>query len=438
MIKKELNINGIYWQIIVDPAVSLAALFQNRLLEISLDGGRCGTGDCEDCFVIINGEAVLACAIALGELPDGTFITTGEGIKEAGALQALQLAWVVHGSPGCSRCSGKAIGTGAAMLEINPFPGKKDIQSWFYQQPFKCCNSERTLQKRIEAIEDAARVVRGEIGINELAGRVPIDKKVIDLQQVAHDFVIESASWTPVPELGIRIPTDTLHLALVRTGVSHAELAAIEADEAWCVPGVNRIITSHDVLGSNYLSSPVSSTLEKGLEFNRPILSIYREEIKNKDEVLAVVCADSLQSALKAARKVKAKYKFLRKEEASGIQNRTQNSKTMTEPICHPQAYNLGFANLDRSGKLLIHSRFSFPDHYRSIIAWAIGLNEGQLELVHGNGALKVPQGFRPLAEAILGQAFLSTGRPVFLKCCDYAREKYGSVTVQWNTKSDL
>jgi aldehyde oxidoreductase len=431
MIKKELNINGVLWRVVADPAVPLAVLFQNQLLDISL----CGAGDCENCFIIINGKTAFACNIALGELPDVTVVTTKEGIKNAGTLQALQLAWAIHDSPGCLRCSGKAIVTGASMLESNSFPGREDIQSWFYQQPFKCCNSEKVMQKRIGAIEDAARVVRGEIGINELAAGIPLGKKMIDLQQVAYDFITaDSDTWTPVPELGIRIPPDALHLVLVRTGVSHAELVAVEVDEAWQVPGVNRIITSHDVLGSNYLSGPASSVQEKGLEFNRPILSICREEIKSKDEVLAVVCADSLQNALKAARKVKAKYKFLRKEEASVISNNAQGDKAMAEPICHPRAYNIGFANLDSSGKLVIHSRFSFPEHYRSIIAWAIGLNGGQLELVHGNGAVEVPRGFRPLAEAILAQALLSTGRPVFLKCCDYAREKYGSVTVQWST----
>jgi aldehyde oxidoreductase len=435
MIKKKLNINGVCWNLGVEPTVSLAVLFQNRPLEISLDGGRCGTGDCADCFVIINGEAVLPCATFLGELPDGTFITTREGIKEAGALQALQLSWVVHRSPGCFCCSGKAIRIGTAMLGINPFPSRKDIESWFLQQPFKCCNSKRTMQKRIDAIEDAARVVRGEIGINELACKISTEKRVLDLRQFAQDcLIVGSAPWTPVPELGIKIPPDTLHLALVRAGVSNAELVSIEAGEAWSVPGVYRVITYHDVLGSNYLSSPAFAQGE-GLEFNRPILSICREEIKNKYEVLAVVCADSLQNALAAARKVKAKYKFSRMEGASAIQTRTQNRKTVTGPIYLSQAYNLGFANLVNNGKLVIHSRFSFPDHYRSIIAWAIGLNEQQLDLVHSNGAVEVSQGFNPFAEAILGQAFLSTGRPVFLKCSNYTCEKFGSVTAQWSTK---
>ena len=118
-----------------------------------------------------------------------------------------------------------------------------------------------------------------------------------------------------------------------------------------------------------------------------------------------------------------------------GDTNRTQNRKAVTAPIYLPHAYNLGFANLVNNGKLVIHSRFSFPDHYRSIIAWAIGLNEQQLDLVHSNGAVEVSQGFNPFAEAILGQAFLSTGRPVFLKCSTYTCVKYGSVTAQWSTK---
>lgn len=430
MIKKELNINGVRWKLIVEPLASLAALLQSQL-KINQNDDKCGIGDCEDCFVIINGEVALACITALRDLPNGTIITTKEGMKNIGGLQTVQLAWVVHGSPGCFRCSRKIIGISAAMLEINPFPTRKDIQSWFNNQSFSCCNNDRSWQQRIDAILDAARVFRGEIGIDELAGMVSTEKKIIDIKQVMHhNTKADSSSWGLIPELGIRLPSDTLYLALVRAGVYNAKILSIEVHEAWEVPGIYKVITSYDVKGSNYLSRIAEAySQEKKFEFTHPILC--RKEIKNKYEVIAVVCADSQQNALTAARKIRATYKFLGKEDVSGI----QVSRNVAEPLCHPEAYNLGFAHLDNRGRVVIYSKFSFQSQYKSIIARAIGLDEEYLELRSGNGPERIPQDYSPIMEAILGLAFLSTGRPVFLKCSNYTGKKSCSVTVQWSSK---
>ena len=62
------------------------------------------------------------------------------------------------------------------------------------------------------------------------------------------------------------------------------------------VYGVYRVITYHDVLGSNYLSSPAFTG--EGLSLTAPS-SASAEEIKNKYEVLAVVCADSCKTPLR-------------------------------------------------------------------------------------------------------------------------------------------
>ncbi len=426
MIKKKLNINGVRWKLIVEPLASLAALLQSRL-KISKND-KCGIGDCEDCFVIINGEVALACTTFLRELSNGAIITTKEGMAEPGSLQAVQLAWVVHGSPGCSRCSGKLIGEIASLLEINPFPTRRDMESWCNNKFFTCCDSEGILKKRIDAIVDAARVVRGEIGIDELAGMISTEKKIIDLMEIMpRKTITESAPGEIVPELGIRLPPGTLNLALVRSGVFNAKLMSIKVNEAWTVPGVYRIITSYDVQGSNILCLPAVSSQEKRFEFNYPVLC--REEIKNKYEVIAVVCADSQQNALKAARKIRAKYKFFDKGDTSGL----IAGGNKLEPACHPEAYNTGFAHLNNRGKVVIYSKYSLPDHYRSVIARAIGLEEEHLYLVNGNGSKGVPQDFTPIMETVLGLALLSTGRPVFLKCSNYAGEKSGSVTVQWS-----
>ena len=427
MLKKSLNINGVRWKLIVDPLASLAALLQYQL-QIS-QNDDCGSGDCEDCFIIINGEVALACTTILKDLPEGAIITTKEGMTQRGSLPALQLSWVLYGSPGCNRCAGKIIGVCAAMLEINPFPSRKDIEGCCNSNSLRCCRDEGTLQKCVEAVQEAARVVRGEVEIGELASLISTEKKIIDIMHVMqrNSSISKGHPRRMIPELGIRLPSGTLNLALVRSGVSNAKLMSIAVDEAWTVPGVYRIITSYDVLGSNILSYPIISPEGKSYKFNRQILC--REEIKHKYEVIAVVCADSQHNALTAARKISATYKFF-DQDTAGIETDRGN----LEPLCHPEAYNAGFAHLDDRGKVVIYSKYPLPDFYRSAIAKAIGLNDEHLELKHGNVSKTVPIDFSPVMEAILGIALLSTGRPVFLKCTNYAGKNSGSVTVQWSS----
>ena len=92
-------------------AVSLDVVGTRRLLdvlreELRLTGTKegCGEGECGACSVLIDGEVVDSCLIAVGQV-EGREVTTVEGLADGGRLTALQQAFIEHGAAQCGICT---------------------------------------------------------------------------------------------------------------------------------------------------------------------------------------------------------------------------------------------------------------------------------------------------------------------------------------------
>ena len=62
----------------------------------------CGIAQCGACTVHIDGEAVRSCQVALADVRGE--VTTIEGLGTAGALHAVQTAWIAHQVAQCGYC----------------------------------------------------------------------------------------------------------------------------------------------------------------------------------------------------------------------------------------------------------------------------------------------------------------------------------------------
>jgi carbon-monoxide dehydrogenase small subunit len=92
-------------------AVSLDVAGTRRLLDVlredlHLTGTKegCGEGECGACSVLIDGEVVDSCLIAVGQV-EGREVTTVEGLADGGRLTALQQAFIEHGAAQCGICT---------------------------------------------------------------------------------------------------------------------------------------------------------------------------------------------------------------------------------------------------------------------------------------------------------------------------------------------
>ena len=92
-------------------AVTVEASPWKRLLDVLRDDLRltgtkegCGEGECGACTVVLDGEAVNSCLVAIGQC-DGRSVTTVEGLARGDVLHAVQRALVACGGAQCGICT---------------------------------------------------------------------------------------------------------------------------------------------------------------------------------------------------------------------------------------------------------------------------------------------------------------------------------------------
>jgi carbon-monoxide dehydrogenase small subunit len=92
--------------------VSLDVVGSRRLLDVlredlHLTGTKegCGEGECGACSVLIDGEVVDSCLVAVGQV-EGRDVMTVEGLaSQDGKLSRLQQAFIEHGAAQCGICT---------------------------------------------------------------------------------------------------------------------------------------------------------------------------------------------------------------------------------------------------------------------------------------------------------------------------------------------
>lgn len=85
----------------------------------------CDSRDCGACTVIVDGRAVLSCAVTIAEL-DGADVTTIEGLSSERS-HPVQQAWLAEQATLCGYCEPGFIMAVAALLEASPNPGEEQI-----------------------------------------------------------------------------------------------------------------------------------------------------------------------------------------------------------------------------------------------------------------------------------------------------------------------
>ena len=85
----------------------------------------CGAGLCGACTVHVDGEAMRACQVPIGDIKDATVVTI-EGLS-AERDHPVQQAWLELQVPQCGYCQSGMIMAAAALLHATPQPSDDDI-----------------------------------------------------------------------------------------------------------------------------------------------------------------------------------------------------------------------------------------------------------------------------------------------------------------------
>ena len=446
MISKTLWVNGVEKRLVVDPEASLANVLRKKLMLTGTKIG-CGKGQCGACSVIMNGKLIRSCITKMKKVPDQAAVSTIEGIGQPGNLHALQLAWMVHGGAQCGFCTPGFIVSAKVLLDGNADPSREDIRDWFQKHRNACrCTGYKQL---VDAVLDAAKVMRGEMTMQDLAFKLPADGKVwgSTMPRPSAEAKV-TGTWNFGADLGLQMPDDTLQIALVQAEVSHAKILSIDTSEAEKMEGVYKIITHKDVPGKNRVSGLITFPSNLGDGWERPILC--DEKIFQYGDAIAMVCANDEKNARLAAAKVKVEIEQLPEymsapeamaEDAIEIHPGTPNvyftqklvKGEETAPIFKtadvvveddfyvgrqphmPIEPDVGFAYTNEEGKLVIHSKSIGLHLHAAMIAEGIGIDLENMIMIQNPTGGTFGYKFSPTIESLLGVAALVTKRPVFL-----------------------
>jgi aldehyde oxidoreductase len=149
----------------------------------------------------------------------------------------------------------------------------------------------------------AAKVLRGEMTMEELSWKMPADGKIYNTyvpRPAALGKVLGTTDYGD--DIGLKMK-DVLHLAIVLPNCSHANIKNIDISVAEKAPGVVKVVTAKDVKGINRITIPVGEPRSKANGFERPILM--DKKVFRYGDPVAVVCADTRDHAREAAKLVK-------------------------------------------------------------------------------------------------------------------------------------
>ncbi|MEG6501802.1 xanthine dehydrogenase family protein molybdopterin-binding subunit, partial [Desulfovibrio sp. 1214_IL3152] len=282
------------------------------------------------------------------------------------------------------------------------------------------------------------------------------------------------AKVTGLAEFGadaaVRMPENTLHLALAQAKVSHALIKGIDTSEAEKMPGVFKVLTHKDVKGKNRITGLITFPTNKGDGWERPILN--DEKIFQYGDALAIVCADSEANARAAAEKVKfdlellpeymsapeamapdaieihpgtpnVYYDQLEEKGADTAPFFSDSGNVVVEGSYYTQRQphlpiepDVGYGYINEQGQVVIHSKSVAIHLHALMIAPGLGLEfPKDLVLVQNTTGGTFGYKFSPTMEALVGVAVMATGRPCHLRYNYEQQQNYtGKRSPFWTT----
>lgn len=120
----KLRINGQALEIAMDPATPLLWAIRDAANLTGTKQGCGGAGRCGACTVIVDGAAMLSCAVPIGSL-EGADVTTIEGLANHPVTAALVAEEAIQ----CGFCIPGFACAAAALLQQNPRPSPEQVDA---------------------------------------------------------------------------------------------------------------------------------------------------------------------------------------------------------------------------------------------------------------------------------------------------------------------
>ena len=144
MAKISLRVNGKTQTVDAEPEMPLLYALRN---DLQLNGPKfgCGLGQCGACTVIIGGQAVRSCQLAVKDLGNQA-VTTLEALGNTKKMHKIQQAFVDEQAVQCGYCINGMIMSTKALLDKNAKPNDAQIKEALAGNLCRCGTHIRILR----------------------------------------------------------------------------------------------------------------------------------------------------------------------------------------------------------------------------------------------------------------------------------------------------
>ena len=160
-----ITVNGTSHAVAADPTTPLLYWLRGNLTLNAAKYG-CGLGQCGACTVMVEGEAVMSCAVPVGAL-DGKRVTTLEGLGTAAAPGPMQRAFIDEQAAQCGYCIPGMMMKAQALLDRRPNASDNEIRAALQTNLCRCGTHMRILR----AVRRAADAMRSAAPAGEAPRR---------------------------------------------------------------------------------------------------------------------------------------------------------------------------------------------------------------------------------------------------------------------------
>lgn len=230
------EVNGRRVSVRVPPLRRLADVLRE---DLGLTGTKigCNAGDCGACTVLLGGEQVCSCLLAVGQV-SGRRITTVEGLARDGVLNHLQHTFHHHGAAQCGICTPGMLMAATDLLTHNPRPDETAVLDALGGVLCRCTGYRKIIEAVLAAANGADPAETAGPG-QAVGVRLPKTDgigKLTGAERYGDDVA----------------PADSLWLHAVRSPYSRARFVLGSFDALYRrYPGLVRVLTAKDIPGRN-------------------------------------------------------------------------------------------------------------------------------------------------------------------------------------------
>lgn len=277
-----ISINGN--AVTVTEDMNLLEWLRDGLQLTSVKNG-CGEGACGACTVLVDGKAVRACLFTVAKV-NGKNILTVEGMS-AKEKEIYTWAFSEAGAVQCGFCTPGMVLSAKALLDRNSAPTLAEIKQALKGNICRCTGYVK-IEKAVMLAAGALQTgimsaVSSGAGIGSRLRRIDARDKVLGTGQYVDDMHIDGV----------------LYGAVLRARYPRALIKSIDISAARDYPGVEAVLTAHDVPGVRNWGFIVKDW---------PVLVATGEETRYIGDAVALVAANSKKNARKALALIKVDY----------------------------------------------------------------------------------------------------------------------------------